>query len=47
MLTPKVFHKARVHLRDSVADELLLANNLAAFVITIMYLGYNHVKADE
>ena len=42
MLMPKLFHKARVDLRDSADDELRLANNLAAFVLTIMYLGYNH-----
>ena len=30
-------------LRDSAADELPLAKDLAVFVPTIMYLGYNHL----
>ena len=30
-------------LKDSAADELLLAKDIAVFVPTIMYLDYNHL----
>ena len=37
------FSKARVDLRDSAADELPLAQDIAVYVPTIMYLGYNRL----
>ena len=43
LLTSKVFSKAKVDLRDSAAEELPLAKDIAVFVPTIMYLDYNHM----